>query len=198
MSAYIWILAGLAYFKAGLAFLKPSCSPLKLPKAPNDSWPLVDHHWSGFSLLFNGILKSAIWDWGWCLYSFHIVSVLMYCSCILSEQEQGQVQGDVPTFYTYEEGLSSPDVWGSGHTGPAGGDAGPVRHTAVPHGWSQNRRAVGRIWRSVCDNSLLIVYFNSGGSICPWEGSFVYYPTILYHSNCSFQYYYSIKIYKDY
>lgn len=60
-------------------------------------------------------------------------------------------------------GFVSPDVWGSGHTGPAGGDAGPVRHTAVPHGWSQNRRAVGRIWRSVCDNSLLIVYFNSGG-----------------------------------
>lgn len=30
----------------------------------------------------------------------------MYSFCFPSEQGQGQGQGDVPTFYTYEEGLS--------------------------------------------------------------------------------------------
>lgn len=37
----------------------------------------------------------------------HIVSVLLYCSSYtLFSLEQEQGHGDVPTFYTYEEGLS--------------------------------------------------------------------------------------------
>lgn len=93
-----------------------------------------------------------------------MVSVLLYCSCFLSEQEQGRGQGDIPTFYTYEEGLSHLTSEGQATLDRLEGML--AQSVAQQYHMAGVRTDVPSVeFEGLCVTKLIIdaVYFNSGG-----------------------------------
>lgn len=85
-----------------------------------------------------------------CYYLFELSVVFWGACCAALLRTLSWQRADVLHLWG---GPVGPHAGGPGHAGEAGGDAGPVRCSAVPHGWSPNRRQQSWLWRFVSSSN---------------------------------------------